>query len=136
MLFGELCLLLRLLLAVLLLSHGLFRLLLLHLRLRLVLICYLLEERRRESLKEGVILHTDLNLLLGRQILHDWGYFESAGLVVGHEDLEYEVFVGVVFDERGSLHDLSDLESWQVNLVLGEREVGPGDFADVMQFEL
>ena len=74
--------------------------------------------------------------MLGRQILHDWGYFESAGLVVGHEDLEYEVFVGVVFDERGSLHDLSNLEGWQVYLILGERKVGSSNFADVMQFEL
>ena len=107
--FGELSLLLRLLLAVFLLSHRFFGLLLLHFTLWFVLISDTLEQCRRKSLKEGVILHAHLNLLFGWQILDNWGDLESTGFVIRHKDLEDKVFVGVVLDQSGSLHDLSDL---------------------------
>lgn len=70
------------------------------------------------------------------QILDNWGDLESTGFVIRHEDLEDKVFVGVVLDQCGSLHDFSDLESGQIDFVLGERQIGPSDFADVMKLEL
>jgi hypothetical protein len=83
-----------------------------------------------------VVLNIDFYLLLGRQVFDDWGNLEPAGLEVRHENLENEVFVGVVADDGGGLHELSHLQRRQIDLVLREREIRTRNFAYVVQLEL
>jgi len=83
-----------------------------------------------------MILDIDLYLLFGRECLNDWSDKQSASINIRHKYFKQYFFIRIVLDRCAGLHNLSDLQSRQVYLILTDWKISSSNLASIVQIDL
>ena len=83
-----------------------------------------------------MVLDVDLDLLFGTEHFDCRGDFKSSDLKVGVKEFINDLLVGIVLEDSGNLANLIDLQCWQFNFVLLNKQVRPQRLSTILNLDL